>query len=379
MTARSRRIGGGPMLVLLLLLLVVSVTAAVTIGPSDVGAADVWRVVADHLGFASDATPTENAIVWEIRLPRVLLAATVGAGLALVGAVMQATMRNPLADPYLLGISAGASFGAVVVFVGLGGAAFGLTTGAFGGAMVAFAAVLVLGAGRAVADRTRAHRPRRRRRGLAVRRRAPPLARSSRPPIREGTRGILYWLLGSLAGATWSDLAIAVPRARRRAVAVTAGAGPAAERHGDRRRRRRRGRRRRVARPVAAARHRRAADRRAGRRQRGDRVRRPVAAARHPRSWSAATTGSCCRRWRSPARSFLVWVDTFARTAFDPQEIPVGVATALIGAPAFAYLLARADGAAMSIERARHRLVGGRTPDRRTASTAASSRAAWSA
>ena len=159
------------MLALLLLLLVVSVTAAVTIGPSNVGAADVWRVVGDHLGFSSDATPTENAIVWEIRLPRVLLAATVGAGLALVGAVMQATMRNPLADPYLLGISAGASFGAVVVFVGLGGATFGLTTGAFGGAMVAFAAVLVLGAGRAVADRPRADRAGRCRGGVDVRRR----------------------------------------------------------------------------------------------------------------------------------------------------------------------------------------------------------------
>ena len=211
-------------------------TAAVTIGPSDVGAADVWRVVADHLGFASDATPTENAIVWEIRLPRVLLAATVGAGLALVGAVMQATMRNPLADPYLLGISAGASFGAVVVFVGLGGAAFGLTTGAFGGAMVAFAAVLVLGAGRAVADRP----GRIVLAGVAVaslfEAGTALLIIAAADP--QGTRGILYWLLGSLAGATWSDLAIAVPAARRRGC-HHARAGPAAERHGHRRRRRR--------------------------------------------------------------------------------------------------------------------------------------------
>src|SRR5262249_48931062 len=143
-----RRGAGGPLLLGLALLLVLSITLAVTIGPSDVGARDAWQVVAGHLGIGTGASPTTDAIVWEIRLPRVLLAGAVGAGLALVGAVLQATMRNPLADPYLLGISAGASFGAVIVFVGIGGAAVGLTTGAFGGAMAAFAGVVVLGAGR---------------------------------------------------------------------------------------------------------------------------------------------------------------------------------------------------------------------------------------
>jgi iron complex transport system permease protein len=328
------------MLGLLLVALAASVTAAVTIGPSRIGAGDVWRVVGDHLGFGPDATATENAIVWEIRLPRVLLAATVGAGLALVGAVMQATMRNPLADPYLLGISAGASFGAVLVFVGLGGAAFGLTTGAFGGAMVAFVAVLVLGAGRgariepgrivlagvAVASMFDA--------GTAL------LIIAAADP--EGTRGILYWLLGSLAGSTWSDLEIAVP------LLVVAAAVMLAQ-----------------ARPLNAM-------------AIGDDDASAVGVDVSRVRWLLLVTGALLtgalvavsgaigfvglllphatrlvvgrdHRFLLPAvalvgATFLVWVDTVARTAFDPQEIPVGVATALIGAPAFAFLLARRMG-----------------------------------
>jgi iron complex transport system permease protein len=328
------------MLGLLLVALAVSVTAAVTIGPSRVGAGDVWRVVGDHLGFGSDATATENAIVWEIRLPRVLLAATVGAGLALVGAVMQATMRNPLADPYLLGISAGASFGAVVVFVGLGGAAFGLTTGAFGGAMVAFVAVLVLGAGRGA----RIEPGRIVLAGVAVasmfEAATALLIIAAADP--QGTRGILYWLLGSLAGSTWSDLAIAVP------LLVVAVAVMLAH-----------------ARPLNAM-------------AIGDDDAAAVGVDVSRVRWLLLVTGALLtgalvavsgaigfvglllphatrlvvgrdHRFLLPAvalvgATFLVWVDTVARTAFDPQEIPVGVATALIGAPAFAFLLARRMG-----------------------------------
>jgi iron complex transport system permease protein len=328
------------MLGLLVVLLAASVTAAVTIGPSRVGAGDAWRVVGDHLGFGSGATSTENAIVWEIRLPRVLLAAAVGAGLALVGAVMQATMRNPLADPYLLGISAGASFGAVVVFVGLGGAAFGLTTGAFGGAMVAFVAVLVLGAGRTA----RIEPGRIVLAGVAVASMFDAatalLIIAAADP--EGTRGILYWLLGSLAGSTWSDLAIAVPLLAVAAAVMLA-----------------------HARPLNAM-------------AIGDDDAGAVGVDVSRVRWLLLVTGALLtgalvavsgaigfvglllphatrlvvgrdHRFLLPAvalagATFLVWVDTVARTAFDPQEIPVGVATALIGAPVFAFLLARRMG-----------------------------------
>ncbi len=81
-------------------------------------------------------------IVWELRLPRVLIAALVGAVLALAGASMQGLFRNPLADPYLLGIASGASLGATVAILGLGGAAFqaaGLLTQSVAGSVPIFA------------------------------------------------------------------------------------------------------------------------------------------------------------------------------------------------------------------------------------------------
>ncbi len=208
-------------------------------------------------------------------------------------------MRNPLADPYVLGISAGASFGAVIVFVGLGGATLGLTTGAFGGAMVSFLAVLVLGAGRS----TRIDPARIVLAGVAVAAlfdaATSLLIIAAADPA--GTRGILYWLLGSLAGATWSDLAIAVPLllvalgvmlAHGRALNAMAIGDDDAAAVG----------RRGGARALAAARRLGAADGGAGRRQRRDRLRRACCCRTPPGSSSAAITGCSCRPPRSSAR-----------------------------------------------------------------------------
>jgi iron complex transport system permease protein len=93
------RRSGATLLVGLALLLVVSATVAVAIGPSSVGAREAWQVVASHLGLRGTTAPTTDAIVWEIRLPRVLLAGAVGPGQARVGAELHATMRNPHAEP----------------------------------------------------------------------------------------------------------------------------------------------------------------------------------------------------------------------------------------------------------------------------------------
>jgi iron complex transport system permease protein len=83
--------------------------------------------------------------VWEFRLPRVLLAAIVGAGLAVVGTIMQAVVRNPLADPYVLGVASGAGFGAVLAFLVLGASSGAVRYGSsFLGALVALALVLAL-------------------------------------------------------------------------------------------------------------------------------------------------------------------------------------------------------------------------------------------
>lgn len=125
----------------------VSVLVAVTIGPANLSVSEVSSVVVDHLGGPpSDLPVLRDSIVWELRLPRVLIAAIVGASLGIIGAVMQTLTRNPLADPYLLGISAGASLGAVLVLIaGIGSGTYALSLGAFVGAIAAFVGVLAFG------------------------------------------------------------------------------------------------------------------------------------------------------------------------------------------------------------------------------------------
>ncbi|WP_411069259.1 FecCD family ABC transporter permease [Streptomyces sp. cmx-4-25] len=150
-----------------------------------------------------------RTIVLDVRLPRVLLGVVVGAGLAVVGAVLQALVRNRLADPFLLGISSGASAGAVLVLVvGVGG---GITTtlalpaGAFAGALVAL--VLVYGLARRGGTMTG---PRLVLAGVAVSYVLSALttlilAAAGRP---EHFREALYWSLGGLGSARWDTLVL---------------------------------------------------------------------------------------------------------------------------------------------------------------------------
>jgi iron complex transport system permease protein len=315
--------------------LVASVVLAVTLGPADIGPADVWRSVADRLGLATGRPEAlQDAIVWQIRLPRVLTAAAVGAGLALAGAVMQSLTRNPLADPYLLGLSSGASLGAVAVLVlGIG---LLLPVAAFAGALLALAATLGLAGSLGAITPARTVLA-----GLAVAQLG--AAGTSFVIFWSSTgdsyREILSWLMGTLGGTTWSSVLVAggavlvigtallaasrvldafafgdtaasalgvnVPAVRwlmltgvalltAALVAVSGAIGfiglvvPNAVRL------------------LVGARH---------------RLLLPL----------SALSGAV----------FLVWADAAARTLFEPRELPVGILTALIGAPVFAWLLWR--------------------------------------
>lgn len=128
----------------------VSAIAVLAFGPAAVPQATVWAIVAKQLGLDLGVhwSAGQEAIVWLIRAPRVLLGALVGAGLALVGTALQAVTRNPLADPHLLGTSSGAALGAVLVVLYLGEfiGVFSLPLAAFIGA--ASSMLLVLGVAR---------------------------------------------------------------------------------------------------------------------------------------------------------------------------------------------------------------------------------------
>lgn len=130
-------------------LLVLSVTLGVSLGPVSVPARVVWGVAAYKIGVSAHGewTVASENIVWLIRFPRVLLAAIVGGGLAVVGVTMQALVRNPLADPYIIGVSSGASVGAVLA-IGMGALAIAgtlaISLAAFLGAVIAFLVVFAL-------------------------------------------------------------------------------------------------------------------------------------------------------------------------------------------------------------------------------------------
>jgi ABC-type Fe3+-siderophore transport system permease subunit len=142
----ERRAGG--VLLLLALALPLSMAAAVAVGsvPLPFGPTVSSIVAGVGLPFGRALPQPDEAILWTVRLPRVLLAALVGGGLAVVGAVLQAVFRNPMADSGLLGIGAGAAFGAVLA-VRLGWAAnvfLALPAAAFVGAMVSILAIYLL-------------------------------------------------------------------------------------------------------------------------------------------------------------------------------------------------------------------------------------------
>ncbi|MFF4780694.1 iron chelate uptake ABC transporter family permease subunit [Streptomyces griseorubiginosus] len=332
MSLRTLLLTGGGLAALL-----ASIAVAVTIGPADISTGDVWAVVAAHLGVGEGVSaPLRDGIVWDLRMPRTLLAAVCGAGFAVCGAVMQSLLRNPLADPFVLGVSSGASTGAVaVVVLGVGGGVVSLSAGAFLGALLSFALVLLLShtlggsTDRVVLS------------GVAAMQLFSALTSFVvlTSADAETTRGVLFWLLGSLAGADWGQVLLcAVVLAGVLVVCLGYARTLDAFAFGD----------------EAAA----------GLGVRVARTRLVLLCATAlltaalvscagaigfvglvlPHATRALTGAGHVRLLPVTALTgavFLVWVDTLARTVLDPQEVPVGVVTSLIGVPAFVAVLHR--------------------------------------
>ena len=317
--------------------LLLAVLAGAAIGETPIEPGVVLQVLANKLwgaGYVLD--PIDEGIVWNYRLTRALVAAACGAGLATCGVVLQSLLRNPLADPYLLGISAGASTGAVLVAVlGLGAGAISLSVGAFAGAISAFALVLLL---------ARASGPT----GASAQIILAGIAGSqlfnamtafliTKSASSEQARGIMFWLLGNLSGVRWPSVWLAVPVAlaglavclwhRRALDAFTFGADSAAS----------------LGIPVRRVQllligcaalitavmvsivgsigfvglvipH----------------ALRLLVGTGHGRLLPASAMGGAL---------FLIAADILSRTLIKGQVIPVGVVTALIGAPVFALIL----------------------------------------
>jgi iron complex transport system permease protein len=202
-------VGLGTFLLIGATALLAAVTIGIMFGEIAVTPREVARTFANRIfGFDLAVDPIHEGIIWHYRASRAAVAVCAGASLAVCGVVLQALLRNPLAEPYLLGISAGASTGAVTVIVlALGAGALTVSIGAFAGAAMAFAfvAILAFGAG-GKTDRIILA-------GIAGSQlfNAATSFIVTSSATAEQTRGIMFWLLGSLGGVRWPDAGLAFP------------------------------------------------------------------------------------------------------------------------------------------------------------------------
>ncbi|MEV6997131.1 iron ABC transporter permease [Streptomyces sp. NPDC093982] len=325
----------------LVLLLLVSLLCGVGLGAAGIGWGEVLRLLGAGLtgGTIDGQDVAAYTIVWEIRLPRVVLGAVVGAGLAAVGVAVQAMVRNALADPFVLGISSGAAVGANAVillgaFAGLG--VWALSLSAFASALAAMALVYTVARSphglaplRLILTGT----------ALAYGFEAVTTVMVFGAARGEAARSAMMWLLGSLGGATWAQVPLAAVTVaagwvwlRRRAEALNALA------MGD---------------ETSAA-----------------LGIRPARLRRELFLVTAAVTGTVVavsgaigfvglmvphvvrilvgadhRRVLAVAplagAVLLVWADLLSRLLLAPAELPVGVITAVVGVPAFLLLMRR--------------------------------------
>ncbi|MDO4911296.1 MAG: iron ABC transporter permease [Corynebacterium sp.] len=319
-----------------------SLILSVGIGSVHYSWSSVFSILRHHLGGAElsgDITQAADTIIWQLRVPRAILALTVGAGLAIAGVDMQALVRNPLAEPYLLGIASGASVGATAVLVfGVIGGINALFIGSLVGAIAASITVYLIARMQGDLNPLRLILS-----GVVLSSAFSAVASFLvfRGPDSRAAESVMFWMLGSVAGATWAKLPIPIITVilafilmrflSRPMDAIASGDETAISVGVDVR----------TMRAilfliqavlvgimVAIA---------------GGigfvglvipHLARTLVGAVHSRLIpTAAVMGAL----------FMLWVDVIARIAAPPQEIPLGVVTGIIGAPLFLILMGRKE------------------------------------
>ncbi|HFQ6792176.1 TPA: FecCD family ABC transporter permease [Klebsiella quasipneumoniae] len=197
-TRRSMLLTGWCVVAVCVLALVIAV--GVSVGELPIPLQNVFYAISNKTGLtAVPLNRISESVIWDFRLSRALVAACCGAGLAICGAVLQSLLKNALAEPYVLGVSAGASTGAVsIVVLGLGAGAISLSVGAFAGAF-AFVAFLTNGA-RGGNERTILA-------GVAASQLFNALTAYtiSTSASAQQARDVMFWLLGSFSGVRWPE------------------------------------------------------------------------------------------------------------------------------------------------------------------------------
>ena len=329
---RRRRIGLGVGVALVLL----AAGLGLSMGAAEIPPSALFRELVDRLPLVtmdSGLSEREQAIIWQLRMPRVVLGALVGATLAAAGGAYQGVFRNPLADPYLLGVAAGAGLGATAAIIGSGSASFGLVApAAFLGGLLAAALAWTFsrtGGGRGPVTLILA--------GVAVAAFLTAIQTYLQQSSGEVLREVYAWILGSLSQASWLEVVVVVPY-----VALAAAVLLVARRALD----------------VMAVGDEEAAT--LGLRPQRTRAAVVVAATLGTAAVVSVSgligfvgivvphtlrllTGASYRTILPLAllggAAFLMLADVIARVAVSPGELPIGVVTAFVGAPFFAVVL----------------------------------------
>ena len=313
-----------------------AVVGGLVIGPTSIGTSRVIGDLLSHVGIGhSTLTSLQSTIVWTIRAPRLVLGLLAGAMLSVAGGTYQGVFRNPLADPYLLGVAAGAGLGATFAIVDIGG---GVTTPtwapllAFLGAMAAVSVTWLVG-GRGL----RSNASTLILAGVAV----SSLLTSAQTFLQQSSTTsiarVYIWLLGSLASASWHSVVLVLPYVVFCVVVcVVSGRALDIMSVGE-------DEARSLGLPVR-------------------RVRLIVITASSLGTAAIVSVvgligfvgiivphivrllvGTSYRRILPISvlfgAAFLVFADTIARTVMAPSELPLGVVTALVGAPVFVLIL----------------------------------------
>ena len=195
--------------------LLAAMLTGLLVGPVDIGVGAVVEAAASHLpflGVKSHLSAEESAILWQLRLPRVVLACLVGAMLASAGATYQGVFRNPLADPYLLGVAAGAGLGATLAIAYAPGTALGgdlLPFAAFAGGAAAVVLAYALGrssgASRGPAALVLS--------GVTVTAFMTAIQTFIQQQHSDTLQAVYSWILGRLDTAGWHDVLLLLPYA----------------------------------------------------------------------------------------------------------------------------------------------------------------------
>ncbi|MCF6093667.1 iron ABC transporter permease [Microaerobacter geothermalis] len=319
-------------------LLFLSIIITVSVGSANLSILTVWQVISSHVGFGNqmwEGTPADS-IIWNIRLPRVMLALIVGAALSLSGVTFQGILRNPLADPFVLGVSSGAALGAAFVIVSgwpvLFFGQWAIPIFAFITALITLAFVYYLAGLKGEVSLETIILA-----GVVVQAFAGALLTFIISISKEKLQSIIYWLMGSLALSDWRQgIIVLIPLVigfmiiwlhSRELNLFALGEREAYHLGTDVPRKR-------LLLLITAS---------------------FMASAAVSIAGIIGFVGLVIphmvrilfgpdHRFLIPLSGvlgaiFLLWADTLARTVIQPVELPIGVITALAGAPLFAYLL----------------------------------------